>query len=130
LSNGGSLFAGEEIGGVTPVSVAFIPAGEVIGPCAHQRMKSGFCSTTTRPGSAPSSPCVISTGGIMGLRPTKVMKNGSCSATTVAGTTALPFVISTEAKRSGEICGPAALSGVLSVLPRAKRKGEIAAVQA
>jgi hypothetical protein len=29
--------------------------------------------------------------------PAKVMKNGSCSATTVDGSTALPFVISTEA---------------------------------
>src|ERR1700733_6319871 len=33
------------------------------------------------------------------------MKNGSCSATTVAGSAALPFVISTGAQRSGEICG-------------------------
>jgi hypothetical protein len=33
--------------------------------------------------------------GVMGLRPTQVMRNGSCSATTVAGSTALPFVIST-----------------------------------
>src|ERR1700728_2992774 len=35
------------------------------------------------------------------------MKNGSCSATTVAGSAALPFVISTGApkERSGEICG-------------------------
>jgi hypothetical protein len=40
--------------------------------------------------------------------PPKVMKNGSCSATTVDGGTALPFVISTEAQRSGEICGSAA----------------------
>src|SRR5580698_3484089 len=38
------------------------------------------------------------------------MKNGSCSAATVAGSAVLPFVISTEAKRSGEICGPAVLS--------------------
>src|ERR1700679_4072409 len=34
----------------------------------------------------------------------KAMKNGSCSATTVAGSAALPFVISTGAQRSGEIC--------------------------
>src|ERR1700721_1842743 len=33
------------------------------------------------------------------------MKNGGCSATTVAGSAALPFVISTGAQRSGEICG-------------------------
>ena len=37
--------------------------------------------------------------------PPKAMKNGSCSATTVAGSAALPFVISTGAQRSGEICG-------------------------
>src|ERR1700728_2905670 len=35
----------------------------------------------------------------------KAMRNGSCSATTVAGSAALPFVISTGAQRSGEICG-------------------------
>src|ERR1700733_12969699 len=35
----------------------------------------------------------------------KAMKNGSCSATTVAGSAALPFVISTGSQRSGEICG-------------------------
>ena len=38
------------------------------------------------------------------------MKNGSCSATTVPQSTALPFVISTEAQRSGEICGVVVLS--------------------
>jgi hypothetical protein len=32
-----------------------------------------------------------------------------CLAATLPGGTALPFVISTGAKRSGEICGPAAL---------------------
>jgi hypothetical protein len=37
------------------------------------------------------------------------MRNGSCSPTTVPGSTALPFVISTEAQRSGEICGSAVL---------------------
>src|ERR1700721_3001800 len=37
--------------------------------------------------------------------PPKVMKNGSCSATTLNGSAALPFVISTGAQRSGEICG-------------------------
>ena len=42
--------------------------------------------------------------------PPKVMKNGSCSTTTLPGSTALPFVISTGAQRSGEICGSAALS--------------------
>jgi hypothetical protein len=44
------------------------------------------------------------------LRPPKVMQNGSCSATTLPGSAALPFVISTEAQRSGEICGPAVCS--------------------
>src|SRR6202041_724996 len=34
--------------------------------------------------------------------PPKVMKNGSCSATTVAGSGALPFVISTGAQGGGE----------------------------
>jgi hypothetical protein len=38
--------------------------------------------------------------------PPKLMKSGSRSATTVPRSTALPFVISTEAQRSGEICGP------------------------
>jgi hypothetical protein len=42
--------------------------------------------------------------------PPKVMKNRSCSATNVPGSTALPFVISTGAKRSGEICGSAVRS--------------------
>jgi hypothetical protein len=48
----------------------------------------------------------------MGLRPTQGDKKRSCSATTVAGSAALPFVISTGApkERSGEICGPAVLS--------------------
>jgi hypothetical protein len=48
--------------------------------------------------------------GITGLRPTRGDKNGSYSATTLPGSTALPFVISTEAQRSGEICGSAILS--------------------
>jgi hypothetical protein len=39
----------------------------------------------------------------MGCGPPKVMKNGSNSATTLPGSTALPFVISTGAQRSGEI---------------------------
>ncbi len=37
------------------------------------------------------------------MGPHKVMKNGFCSATTLSGSATLPFVISTEAKRSGEI---------------------------
>jgi hypothetical protein len=37
--------------------------------------------------------------------PPKVMKN-VCPATTLAGSAVLPFVISTGAQRSGEICGP------------------------
>ena len=52
------------------------------------------------------------------LAPPKVMKNGSCSATTVDGGTALPFVISTEAQRSGEICGSAVLSWKCVFRPR------------
>ena len=44
------------------------------------------------------------------MGPPKVMKNGFCSATTFPGRTALPFVISTGAQRSGEICGSAVLS--------------------
>jgi hypothetical protein len=43
-------------------------------------------------------------------RPPKVMKNGSCSASTLPGSAALPFVISTEAQRNGEICGLVVLS--------------------
>ena len=88
-------------------------------------MKNGSCSVTTLPGRT-ALPFVISTeakrsGEICGpflemffrqrshgpSGPPKVMKNGSCSATTLPGRTALPFVISTEAKRSGEICGSA-----------------------
>ena len=37
--------------------------------------------------------------------PPKAMKSGSCSAPTLNGSAALPFVISTGAQRSGEICG-------------------------
>ena len=40
----------------------------------------------------------------MGRCPPTVMKN-VCPATTLAGTAALPFVISIGAQRSGEICG-------------------------
>ncbi len=42
--------------------------------------------------------------------PPKAMKNRFSSATTLSGSATLPFVISTEAQRSGEICGSAALS--------------------
>ena len=37
--------------------------------------------------------------------PPKVMKSRLCSATTLKGSAALPFVISTGAKRSGGTCG-------------------------
>src|ERR1700733_12668069 len=89
-------------------------------------MKNTFCSATTLAGSA-ALPFVISTGaqrsgeicGVSGpslemssrpeeswvVDPPKVMKNTFCSATTLAGSAALPFVISTGAQRSGEICG-------------------------
>jgi hypothetical protein len=55
----------------------------------------------------------------MGLGPPKVMNNGSCSATAVPGSAALPFVISTGAQRSGEICGPF----LEMFFDRAKRSG-------
>jgi hypothetical protein len=42
-------------------------------------------------------------GSLIPLTLPKVIQNGTCSATTLAGSTNLPFVISTEAKRSGEI---------------------------
>jgi hypothetical protein len=41
----------------------------------------------------------------MGVGPPKVTKNSFRPATTVSGSAALPFVISTGAKRSGEISG-------------------------
>ena len=41
----------------------------------------------------------------MGRRRTQRDEKRSCSATTIAGSAALPFVISTGAQRSGEICG-------------------------
>jgi hypothetical protein len=41
----------------------------------------------------------------MAFGPPKAMKNGTCSANTLPGSAALPFVISTGAQRSGEICG-------------------------
>ena len=90
-------------------------------------MKNGSYSATTLTGSA-ALPFVISTeaqrsgeicvqrsplGNVFRQRnhgplgPPKVMKNGTCSATTVPASAALPFVISTEAQRSGEICGSA-----------------------
>jgi hypothetical protein len=87
-------------------------------------MKNGSCSVTTLPGGAalsfvisteakrsgeicglavPSWKC-FSTEESWGLRPTQGdEKNGFCSATNLPGSAALPFVISTEAKRSGEI---------------------------
>jgi hypothetical protein len=90
---------------------------------APKVMKNSFCSATSLPGST-TLPFVISTeakrsGEIRGsavsswkcfsteeswaVSPPKVMKNSFCSATTLPGSTTLPFVISTEAKRSGEI---------------------------
>jgi hypothetical protein len=41
----------------------------------------------------------------MGLRPTQGDEQRLPSSTTLAGSTVLPFVISTGAQRSGEICG-------------------------
>src|SRR6202042_1452738 len=54
---------------------------------------------------APPSPLSSRPEKSWAKGPPKAMKNGSCSATTVVGSAALPFVISTEAQRSGEICG-------------------------
>src|SRR5580658_5001928 len=51
----------------------------------------------------------FSTGG-HGLSACQGDENDSCSATALPESTGLPFVISTEAKRSGEICGKAVLS--------------------
>jgi hypothetical protein len=46
---------------------------------------------------------VISTGGIMGLRPTQGDEKRLLSEAALQESAALPFVISTEAQRSGEI---------------------------
>src|ERR1700733_6215950 len=78
--------------------------------------KNGSCSATTVVQrllllEAPPSPLSSRPGGGMGLRPPQgeekrvLFSNSCCSATTVAGSAALPFVISTGAQRSGEICG-------------------------
>src|ERR1700678_4374307 len=89
---------------------------------AHLEDENGFCSATTFARSAPL-PFVISTeakrsgeisvwmlllGNIfnrasMDLRAHLEDENGFCSATTFARSAPLPFVISTEAKRSGGI---------------------------
>jgi hypothetical protein len=53
---------------------------------------------------------VISTGVLMGLRPTQGDENALCPATALHGSFGLPFVIPTEAKRSGGICSSADLS--------------------
>jgi hypothetical protein len=60
----------------------------------------------------------------MGLRPAQGDEKCFCSATTLNGSAALPFVISTEAQRSGEICG---VSGPFLEMffDRAQRSGEI-----
>jgi hypothetical protein len=50
---------------------------------------------------AEQDPFFIQTGHVIAL----VTNNEFCSATTLAGSAALPFVISTGAQRSGEICG-------------------------
>jgi hypothetical protein len=54
---------------------------------------------------APLSPLSSRLEESWAFGPPKAMKIGSCSATTVGGSAALPFVISTGAQRSGEICG-------------------------
>src|SRR5580658_1227973 len=75
------------------------------GPSAHpRRWRTG---PVQQPHSmeAPPSPLSSRPEESWAFGPPKAMKSGSCSATTVAGSAALPFVISTEAQRSGEICG-------------------------
>jgi hypothetical protein len=54
---------------------------------------------------SPSPGIVISTGGVIGLRPPKVMKKRLLSEPLSHGSVALTLVISTDAQRSGEICG-------------------------
>jgi hypothetical protein len=54
-------------------------------------------------GSAPLSWKCFSTEESWAFSPPKAMKNRFSSATTLSGRATLPFVISTEAKRSGEI---------------------------
>jgi hypothetical protein len=54
---------------------------------------------------APPSPLSSRPEESWAFGPPKAMKKGSCSATTLNGSAALPFVISTGAQRSGEICG-------------------------
>src|SRR3984957_4133306 len=71
-------------------------------------MKSGLCSATTLSGSAlfplSSRPerSVVERSAVVSAH---AMKRGLCSATTLSGSAPLPFVISTGAQRSGEICG-------------------------
>ena len=51
----------------------------------------------------PRNKFFISTGGIMGLRPTQGDEKRLLSEAALHESAALPFVISTEAQRSGEI---------------------------
>jgi YVTN family beta-propeller protein len=60
---------------------------------------------TSAPDHDDPSLCHLDRRGHGPAGPPKVMKNGFCSATTVPQSAALSFVISTEAQRSGEICG-------------------------
>jgi hypothetical protein len=86
-------------------------------------MKNAFCEATSLSGSAPLPLCHLdrseaqwrdlcvdalswkyfSTEYSWACGPPKVMKNAFCPATSLSGSAPLPFVISTEAKRSGEI---------------------------
>src|ERR1700733_4944346 len=77
------------------------------GPKAHPRWRKTGPVQQLLLLEAPPSPLSSRPEKSWAKGPPKVMKNGSCSATTVAGSAALPFVISTGApkERSGEICG-------------------------
>src|ERR1700733_3715233 len=89
---------------------ALLPwAGEV--KAMKRVLFSNDCSWKRSPPPLSSRPerSVVERSAVSAVLPwageVKAMKNGSCSATTVAGSAALPFVISTGAQRSGEICG-------------------------
>ena len=77
--------------------------------CLDSLLRMGH-SAATHPGRA-LSPLSSQPEESWAKGPPKVMKNGSCSATTVAGSAALPFVTSTGAQRSGEICGSTVFPG-------------------
>src|ERR1700723_1353048 len=99
-------------------------------------------SAATHPGRA-LSPLSSQPEESWAFGPPKGMKNGSCSPTTVAGSAALPFVISTggvmglgppegDEKRSCSattVAGSAALPFVISTGAPKERSGEICGVR-